>query len=101
MKKGYDPEFIKGELKKLIQQILKEALEAELEDCFGYSKYQRTNSNYSRSGYIFKAVKTAVGEVEIETLRDRKRDFEPKIVKKHQTVLEDIENKVIVLYSRQ
>ncbi len=32
MKKRYDPELIKDELKKLIQQTLREALEAELED---------------------------------------------------------------------
>ncbi|WP_163329560.1 IS256 family transposase [Desulfurobacterium thermolithotrophum] len=100
MKKRYDPELIKDDLRKLIQQTLKEALEAELEDFLGYSKYQRTNSNNSRNGYISKTVKTAAGEVEIETPRDRKGDFEPKIVKKRQTVLEDLENKVIALYSK-
>ena len=100
MKKRYDPELIKDDLKKLIQQTLKEALEAELEDFLGYSKYQRTDSDNSRNGYISKTVKTAAGEVEIETPRDRKGDFEPKIVKKRQTVLEDLENKIIALYSK-
>ena len=100
MKKKYDPELIKDDLRKLIQQTLKEALEAELEEFLGYSKYERTNSNNSRNGYISKTVKTAAGEVEIETPRDRKGDFEPKIVKKRQTVLEDLENKIIALYSK-
>ncbi|GAB6075251.1 IS256 family transposase [Desulfurobacterium crinifex] len=100
MKRKYDPELIKDDLKKLIQQTLKEALEAELEEFLGYSKYERTNSNNSRNGYISKTVKTAAGEVEIETPRDRKGDFEPKIVKKRQTVLEDLENKIIALYSK-
>ena len=100
MKKRYDPELIKDDLRKLIQQTLKEALEAELEDFLGYSKYQRTDSDNSRNGYISKTVKTAAGEVEIETPRDRKGDFEPKIVKKRQTVLEDLENKIIALYSK-
>ncbi|GAB6075357.1 IS256 family transposase [Desulfurobacterium crinifex] len=100
MKQKYDPELIKDDLRKLIQQTLKEALEAELEEFLGYSKYERTNSNNSRNGYISKTVKTAAGEVEIETPRDRKGDFEPKIVKKRQTVLEDLENKIIALYSK-
>jgi len=100
MKKKYDPELIKDDLKKLIQQTLKEALEAELEEFLGYSKYERTDSNNSRNGYISKTVKTAAGEIEIETPRDRKGDFEPKIVKKRQTVLEDLENKIIALYSK-
>jgi len=100
MKKRYDPELIKDELKKLIQQTLREALEAELEDFLGYSRYQRTDSDNSRNGYISKTVKSAAGEIEIETPRDRKGEFEPKIVKKRQTVLEDIENKIIALYSK-
>jgi transposase-like protein len=100
MKKKYDPEHIKDDLKKLIQQTLKEALEAELEEFLGYSKYERTDSNNSRNGYISKTVKTAAGEVEIETSRDRKGDFEPQIVKKRQTVLGDLENKIIALYSK-
>ena len=37
MKKKYDPELIKEDLKKLIQQTLREALEAELEEFLGYS----------------------------------------------------------------
>jgi transposase-like protein len=90
MKKKYDPELFKDDLKELIRQTLKEALEAELEEFLGYSKYERTESDNSRNGYISKTVKTAVGEVEIEIPRDRKGDFELRIVKKCQAVLEDI-----------
>ena len=100
MKRKYDPELIKDDIKELIRQTLKEALESELEEFLGYSKYERVDSDNSRNGYISKTVKTAVGEVEIETPRDRKGEFEPKIVKKRQTVLGDLENKVIALYSK-
>ena len=100
MKRKYDQELIKDDLKELIRQTLKEALESELEEFLGYSKYERVDSDNSRNGYISKTVKTAVGEVEIETPRDRKGEFEPKIVKKRQTVLGDLENKVIALYSK-
>ena len=100
MKKKYDPELIKEDLKKLIQQTLREALEAELEEFLGYSKYERGEKDNHRNGYISKTVKTAVGEVEIETPRDRNGEFEPKIIKKRQKVLKDLENKVIALYSK-
>ena len=100
MKKKYDPELIKEDLKKLIQQTLREALEAELEEFLGYSKYERGEKDNYRNGYISKTVKTAVGEVEIETPRDRNGEFEPKIIKKRQKVLKDLENKVIALYSK-
>jgi len=100
MKKKYDPQLIQEDLKKLIQQTLREALEAELEEFLGYSKYNRGEKDNYRNGYISKTVKTAVGEVEIETPRDRNGEFEPKIVKKRQKVLKDLEDKVIALYSK-
>ncbi len=100
MKKQYDPKLIQEDLKKLIQQTLKEALEAELEEILGYSKYERGEKDNYRNGYLPKTVKTAAGEIEIETPRDRNGEFEPKIVKKRQKVLKDLENKVIALYSK-
>jgi transposase-like protein len=100
MKKKYDPQLIQEDLKKLIQQTLREALEAELEEFLGYSKYERGEKDNYRNGYISKTVKTAVGEVEIDTPRDRNGEFEPKIVKKRQKVLKDLEDKVIALYSK-
>jgi len=82
MKKKYDPQLIQEDLRKLIQQTLRETLEAELEEFLGYSKYNRGEKDNYRNGYISKTVKTAVGEVEIETPRDRNGEFEPEIVKK-------------------
>ena len=100
MKKKYDPQLIQEDLRKLIQQTLREALQAELEEFLGHSKYERGEKDNYRNGYTSKTLKTAVGEVEIETPRDRKGEFEPKIVKKRQTVLKDFEDKVIALYSK-
>ena len=100
MKKKYDPQLIQEDLRKLIQQTLREALQAELEEFLGHSKYERGEKDNYRNGYTSKTLKTAVGEVEIETPRDRKGEFEPKIVKKRQTVLRDFEDKVIALYSK-
>ncbi len=100
MKKQYAPKLIQEDLKKLIQQTLREALEAELEEFLGYPKYERGEKDNYRNEYLPKTVKTVVGEIEIETPRDRNGEFEPKIIKKRQKVLEDLENKVIALYSK-
>ena len=62
MKRKYDPELIKDDLKKLIQQTLKEALEAKLRDFLGYSKggcqekcvstHHRTSPQKARGGNV-------------------------------------------------
>jgi len=99
MKKGYDPKQIQYDLRKLMQQTLKEALEAELEEFLGYSKYKRTLSTNTRNGFVPRTLKTAIRDIDIETPRDINGEFSPKIVKKRQTVLDDLENKIIALYS--
>lgn len=80
---------------------MREALEAELEEFLGYSKYDRGEKYNYCSGYISKTLKTAVGEIEIETSWDRNGKFESKIVKERQKVLKDLENKVIAFYSKR
>jgi hypothetical protein len=42
-----------------------------------------------------------VGEMEIKVPRDRNRDFEPQLVKKHQTDVSAIEDKIIFLYYQE
>ncbi len=93
-------EEVKSQIKKLIKQTLGEALEAELEEFLGYPKHKRTSSANSRNGYSQKGVRTESGEVEIKVPRDRRSEFEPRVVKKRQTVLEDLQDKVIALYAK-
>lgn len=91
---------VKAHLKKLVQQTLQEALEGELEEFLGYSKYQRKPADNSRNGKSTKSLQTENGEIELQVPRDRKSQFEPKIVKKRQTVLEDLQGKIIAMYSK-
>jgi putative transposase len=93
-------EEIKAQIKKLVKQTLQEALEAELEEFLGYPKYRHTESTNSRNGYNQKEVRTDSGEVEIRVPRDRDSKFEPKVVKKRQSVLEDLQDKIIALYAK-
>ena len=87
-------------IKKLMAEALQEVLEAEMEEFLGYAKYEREEKNNYRNGYSSKTLKTSLGEIEIKTPRDRNSDFEPQIVKKRQTVLGELEDKIISLYAK-
>jgi len=88
-----------GIMTPLIKQILEAALEGEMEshidDCKDQGEVNR------RNGKTKKMVKTTTtGSFELETPRDRSGSFEPEIVKKRQTVLnESLDNKILSLYA--
>lgn len=89
-------------VKMLTAETIQAALDAELENELGYSKYDYKNkqTGNSRNGYSAKTVQGSMGEVELQIPRDRQGEFEPQIVKKHQTDVSAIEDKIIFLYSQ-
>lgn len=53
-----------------------------------------------RNGVSSKTIKTGGGAINIEVPRDRNSSFEPQIIRKRQTVLnEELDNKILGLYS--
>ena len=84
-------------VKMLMAETIQTALDAELDEELGYSKYDYKNKNTknSRNGYSTKIVQSSNGEMELKIPRDRDGDFEPQLVKKHQTDISTIEDKVI------
>ncbi len=89
-------------VKMLTADTIQAALDAELDEELGYSKYDYKNkqTSNSRNGYSKKTVQGSLGELEIEVPRDREGEFEPQLVKKHQSDVSSIEDKVIFLYSQ-
>ncbi|MDQ0202995.1 transposase [Pectinatus haikarae] len=89
-------------VKMLTAETIQTALDAELDEELGYSKYDYKNkkTKNSRNGYSSKSVQSSNGELELKIPRDRDEDFEPQLVKKHQTDISTIEDKVIFLYSQ-
>jgi len=89
-------------LKEMFGETLQQMLEAELENKLGYSKYDYRNkkTDNSRNGHSSKKVRTELGEVELEIPRDRKGEFEPQVVKKHQNDVSSIEDQVISMYAK-
>jgi putative transposase len=87
-----------GILTPLIKEILEAALDGEmdshLQDCKAQDQANR------RNGKLKKTMKTGTGSFEIETPRDREGSFEPELIKKRQTVLnESLDNKILSLYA--
>lgn len=87
-----------GILTPLIKEILEAALEGEMESHL--SECKESGEVNRRNGKLKKVVKSGTGQFELETPRDREGSFEPEIVKKRQTVLnESLDNKILSLYA--
>jgi len=89
--------------KEMVSTVLENGLEGELDAELGYTKYdyRRKETDNSRNGYSEKTLKSSLGDIEIQIPRDRKSEFEPHLVKKHQTTLSgDIEEKILSMYAK-
>ena len=83
-------------MRDMMSIILEGALDQEMDEELGYSKYDYRNkeTDNSRNGHSQKTMHTSYGDMEIDIPRDRKGEFEPQIVKKYQnTVTQDMEEK--------
>ena len=90
-------------IKRLLSIILEGALDQEMDEELGYSKYDYRNkeTDNSRNGYSQKTMHTSYGYLEIDIPRNRKGEFEPQSVKKYRnTVTQDMEEKVISMYAK-
>lgn len=90
-----------GLMQKLFKDIIQQLLEAEMEEHLGRERHERSNEanpNY-RNGYSSKTIESSFGEVGLDIPRDRKAQFEPKVVKKYETVCNELDKKIIGLYA--
>jgi len=84
----------------LTKITIEAALNAELDDHLGYGKHEESGGSNSRNGYSSKVLTADEGQFEIEVPRDRDSSFEPQIVKKHQTRLTAMDEKIHCLYAK-
>ena len=90
-------------MRDMMSIILEGALDQELDEELGYSKYDYRNkeTDNSRNGHSQKTLHTSYGDMEIDIPRDRKGDFEPQVVKKYQnSITQDMEEKIISMYAK-
>lgn len=94
------PEGIHDVLKAINKSMLEAVLEAEMDEHVGYAKHQRSDSSNSRNGHSKKTLRSDKGEFDIDVPRDRDGDFEPQIVKKHQSRVGSMDGKILYLYGQ-
>ena len=87
-------------LQMLTKITVETALNAELDDHLGYSKYEASDSSNSRNGFMGKTLQTDDGQFEIDTPRDREGSFEPQLVKKRQRRFTSMDDKILFLYAQ-
>ena len=99
--KGLKTEKDLNEFSQMLTKITVEAaLNAELDDHLGYDKHRQSPTENCRNGYTGKTLKTEEGEFELDTPRDREGNFEPQLVKKHQTRFTSMDDKILSLYAK-
>ena len=91
-----------GLFKQLKKALTERILEGELTTALGYEKHDPSgdNSGNSRNGHTKKTLKTKDGELEIAIPRDRNNEFVPQLIPKHQVRFDELDDKIISLYSR-
>jgi putative transposase len=89
-----------GLIKQLSKRILERALQAEMDDHLGYSGYNRSEIQNARNGEFQKNLITDNGVIELNIPRDRNGNFEPAIVKKKQSRIAGLDQKIVSLYAK-
>ena len=95
---------IMAAMKEMFRDVIQQVMEVEMEEEMGRERCQRSSApedgsrNY-RNGYSRKTVKTQLGEIDIRVPRDRKGEFEPKIIAKYDRNVEGMADKILSLYA--
>lgn len=91
-----------GLMQRLFGGIIEQFLDVEMDEHLQRERYVRSQGdckNY-RNGHSKKTIKTSYGELDIDIPRDRNGEFQTKIIKKHETVITELDKKIIGLYAR-
>jgi putative transposase len=91
-----------GIFAKLFAETIETMLEAELTEHLGYERYaaKGRNSGNSRNGKRPKQLRTSAGDTEVQIPRDRNSEFSSKLLEKHQTSTNELEEKILAMYGK-
>ena len=90
-----------GFLPEMVKAVLERGLQAELTEHLGYEKGDPVGrgSPNSRNGFTPKTLATEVGEVPLDTPRDRAGSFEPRLVPKGVRRAGGLDEMIVSLYA--
>lgn len=102
---SYHPESaqdVGDALKDIFGPIFEAMLQGEMDQHLGYETNDHSDKETTnrRNGYGHKSLKTTMGDVEIQTPRDREGTFEPKIIPKRSKDVSGIEDIVLAMYAK-
>lgn len=87
-----------GLLTQLAKDLIQISLDAEMDVHLNENSLEAGANR--RNGISSKTMKSASGSFELDVPRDRNSSFEPQLVKKRQTILNDeLDSKILALYS--
>lgn len=91
-----------GLIKQLTKALIERAMDAEMTDHLGYEKNDQTEkaTDNRRNGRSNKTLRSDQGPMDIKVPRDRKGEFEPAIVPKHQREFKGFDDKILSMYAR-
>ncbi|SEO50888.1 Transposase, Mutator family [Paenibacillus sophorae] len=97
---GHLTQNAQNALKELFAETILEILEAELDTHLDYEKHEvkAKMTPTSRNGKSKKTVVSVYGKQETAVPRDRLGEFEPVVVRKHQSSVIGIQDQIIALY---
>ena len=99
---GLRPEELTGPgglLTQLAGRVIEAALEVERAEHLGYPPGEKPPGANRRNGGTPKTLKTDLGPVEMRTPRDRDGSFEPQLVRKRQTRIAGLDDRVLDMYA--
>lgn len=93
-------EDIQDALKDLLGGTIQSMMETEMDHHLGYKPYERSENSNARNGRKSKSVRSSYGEFSVGVPQDRESTFEPKIIKKRQKDISEIDRKIISMYAK-
>jgi len=66
----------------------------------GSIKWSKSSSNNARNGTTEKTIRSSFGQSVIQVPRDRDSSFNPMIVPKGQSMIDGLENVIVLLYAK-
>lgn len=86
-----------GLLTQMAKELIQLSLQGEMEAHLTEGNFEECGNR--RNGVTSKTMKAASGSFELDVPRDRNGSFEPQLVKKRQTILnEELDQKILALY---
>ena len=75
----------KDMLRDLVRQVLQEFLEAEMDECLGAGRYERSSERRGhRSGYYSRSIVTRVGKIALRVPQDRAGRFNTELFERYE-----------------